>query len=88
MVKTMAVKIDRNTYPIAVACLAGGFAAVPFHRVKGSYLVINELAGGKVKQRGYRPWLGNTWQSESSFRKQYRFLQAEEKGRFSEVEKI
>ena len=42
-IKTLACQIDENTYPIAVACLPGGFATIPFARVDGCYLVLNEM---------------------------------------------
>ena len=42
-IKTLACRIDENTYPIAVACLPGGFATIPFARVNGCYLVLNEI---------------------------------------------
>ena len=42
-VKTLVCLIDENTYPIAVACLPGGFATIPFARVDGCYLVLNEM---------------------------------------------
>ena len=42
-IKTLACRIDENTYPIAVACLPGGFATIPFAKVNGCYLVLNEI---------------------------------------------
>ena len=42
-IKTLACLIDENTYPIAVACLPGGFATIPFAKVDGCYLVLNEM---------------------------------------------
>lgn len=43
MIKTMAVKITEETYPIAIACLPPGFAQTNKKCVLGSYLVINDL---------------------------------------------
>lgn len=40
-IKTQAILITEETYPIAVACLPAGFAAYPFANVKGYWLVIN-----------------------------------------------
>lgn len=40
-IKTQAILITEETYPIAVACLAAGFAAIPFGNVDGYWLVIN-----------------------------------------------
>ena len=42
-IKTMAVEITENTYPIAVACLPPKFALIRKKLVLGSYLVINDL---------------------------------------------
>lgn len=43
MIKTMALKITEETYPIAVACLPDGFALIRKKFVLGHYLVINDL---------------------------------------------
>jgi hypothetical protein len=43
MIKTLAVKITEETYPIAIACLPPGFASTNKKCVLGSYLVINDL---------------------------------------------
>lgn len=40
-IKTQALLIIEETYPIAVACLPAGFAEYPFDNVKGYWLVIN-----------------------------------------------
>jgi uncharacterized protein YlaI len=40
-IRTMAVKIDFDTYPAAVACLGPGFASIPYPQVDGAYVVIN-----------------------------------------------
>lgn len=43
MIKTLATKITPETYPIAVACLPGGFVLIKKKLVMDSYLVINDL---------------------------------------------
>lgn len=43
MIKTMAIKITEETYPIAVACLPDGFVHTKKKFVLGSYLIINDL---------------------------------------------
>lgn len=43
MIKTLAVKITPETYPVAVACLPGGFVLLKKKLVMGSYLVVNDL---------------------------------------------
>lgn len=40
-IKQMAIRITRETYPIAVACLPAGFAVKPMNLVLGRILVIN-----------------------------------------------
>jgi hypothetical protein len=43
MIRTLAVEITEDTYPIAVACLPPGFALIKKKIVLGSYLVVNDL---------------------------------------------
>ena len=42
-IKTMAVRITEDTYPIAVACLPSTFSQIKKKLVFDSYLVINDL---------------------------------------------
>ena len=44
-IKTQAILITEDTYPIAVACLPAGFSSYPFGNVKGYWLVINVPGG-------------------------------------------
>ena len=44
MLKTMAIRITKETYPIAAACLPVRFLLVQPERVIGCFLVINEKA--------------------------------------------
>ncbi len=77
MLKTMAVKITEDNYPIAVACLAAGFATYPVKEVVGCYLVINELGVDTFKHEGDRPFLvvGNSWMTEKLFNETYQFVE-------------
>ena len=43
-IKTLAIAINKNTYPIAVACLPPGFTQCGFYSVKGNILVINDVS--------------------------------------------
>jgi hypothetical protein len=90
-IPVMAVKITEETYPIAVACLAAGFATIPKKKVMGNYLVINKMEARTFKSQGERPWLvmSNSHMSEKLFRANYRFVIVGEphKG-FTEVEPI
>lgn len=43
MIKTLAMPITPDTYPIAVACLPPSFVLLKKKDVMGSYLVINDL---------------------------------------------
>lgn len=52
MIKTMAIKITEETYPIAVACLPDGFVHVKKKFVLGSFLVINDLQFPDVTLEG------------------------------------
>jgi hypothetical protein len=81
--KTMAMIIDANTYPIAVACLPGPFATLPFGEVDGHVLVINEFV---VAHRPYGVrytslpgrqrdvTLSNSWMSIDVFEKEYVYV--------------
>ena len=57
MIKTMAVEINDNTYPIAVACLPAGFAMLKKTEVYGSYLVINHLLVDRTLDRDSNQWI-------------------------------
>lgn len=90
-IKTMAVIISEENYPIAVACLAPGFAIIPFGKVVGSVLVINEICTKPNKKRNGEPILTirNGWMHANDFTelykpvgKTYNFTE------FAEVEKI
>ena len=67
-IHTLAIRITHETYSIAVACLAGGFATLPLSKVLGNVLVINELVARPVpKSRGPIVTLENSWMSEKDF---------------------
>jgi hypothetical protein len=86
MVKTMAVKITPETYPIAVACLAGGFAMIPLKRVIGAYLVINELQARRLKgERSPALVLGNGWMSKETLMRSWFFVGEKQKNGFREI---
>jgi len=55
MIKTMAVKITEENYPIAVACLGAGFATTNKQCTIGAYLVINDWQYPDFSQPGYIP---------------------------------
>lgn len=90
MPKTMATKITEENYPIAVACLAAGFATIPINKVLGCYLVINELIAENMEGEGIRPYLvvGNFWMKETLFNEIYEFAAPGTEDRFVEVRKI
>lgn len=73
-IKTMAVIISEETYPIAVACLAHGFATIPFGKVVGSILVINEICTKPYKNRNGEPILtiSNSWMDADDFTDLYK----------------
>ena len=87
----MAMQINEVTYPIAVACLPGGFAAnYKESETYGCYLVINEMEAVSFQESGVRPILtiGNKWMDEMSFFKQYRFIEEKSvENQFAEIEK-
>ena len=90
-IKTMAVIISEETYPIAVACLAHGFATIPFGKVVGSILVINEICTKPNKKRNGEPilTLSNSWMSTDDFADMYRPIGLNFNfTKFLEVEKI
>ena len=66
-VKTMAILITANTYQIAVACLAGGFATLPPISVFNHVLVINDIREKKTNDGGVVPILTNGWMSIDDF---------------------
>jgi hypothetical protein len=76
MLKTMAIKITEDNYPVVAACLAAGFSAIPLKKVLGCYLVINELEVKNFSKEGDRPYLvvGNSWMTEKRFNLTYEFV--------------
>ena len=78
-IKTMAILITEDTYPIAVACLPAGFAAYPFDNAKGFWLVIN-VPGlydrNSFDGDGVSPLitLHNLWISQSEFLNKYKII--------------
>ena len=89
MIKTMAVKITDETYPIACACLPGAFATFPVKRVLGAYLVINDIDAIHIDgDRSPSKVLTNKWVASDSFWKNYDFVEDEDEMRFIEVVKI
>lgn len=55
--KTMAVEINENTHPIAVACLPAGFAMLKKGEVFGTYLIINHLLADWMLEEGTNAWI-------------------------------
>ena len=89
-IKTLACLIDENTYPIAVACLPGGFATIPFARVNGCYLVLNEVTAiTRGTDTSPMAALTNSWLESYEFNTRWRFLTTNrDKHPFYEVERI
>lgn len=95
-IKTMAVQINKKTYPIAVACLGARFAARPIVDVQGGYLVINKVDDGPlaINTRYGRTTQGpanivlvNEWFSAEDFKKLYSFDKRRNQSDFFEIEK-
>lgn len=88
-IPTMAMKITKNTYPIAVACLPAGFATYAFEEIRNCYVVINEpqpqqdieLGGGTLLV------IANSWRTERRFQDAYEFVGEEKKEQFTKVKK-
>lgn len=87
VVKMMAVQINEGNYPIAVACLAAGFATIPQSKVLGAYLIINELGAETMEGEGIRPYLvlGNGWCSAEDFDEMYECIENVMDGQFFQV---
>lgn len=86
--ETMAVRITKDNYSTAVACLPGWFSAISYPRAKGRYLVINELQGPRIKDRNKRPFLSNSWMQKEHFHSKYEFVDGEKKNQFRAVRRI
>ena len=98
---TMAVKINKKTYPIAVACLAPGFLGVPMKESFGCYLVINEVRHVAFPRQWTGPsvtrvleqedkrtiTLENSWMEKSMFEREWDFVEKEIKGEFCRVQR-
>lgn len=84
MLKTMAVKIDDDTYNLAVACLDSGFINVSPTSLKDCYLIINCFESLHVESKNYLI-VTNYWTSEESFLVKYYFVEKELPGELSEV---
>ena len=89
-IKTLACLIDENTYSIAVACLPGGFATIPFALVNGCYLVLNEMTAiTRGTDTSPVAALTNSWLEPYEFNSRWRFLTTNrDKHPFYEVERI
>lgn len=78
-IKTQAILINEETYPIAVACLPAGFAAYPFANVNGYWLVIN-VPGSYDRNSfdgdNFSPLVTvhNLWISNKEFTKKYNII--------------
>ena len=87
---TMALEINKDTWPIAVACLPPMFATIPFDKVDGHYLVINELGvshWSNSKERALT--VSNNWQKAWMFKKNYEVMDAGNPAEtFVEVQKV
>jgi hypothetical protein len=100
-IRTMAVKIDFDTYPAAVACLGPGFASIPYPQVDGAYVVINAPDSRRlipnVRSRGHSDMEArsqsalryyNFWVPAELFKEEYTWVSKEKKGKFSECWKV
>ncbi len=76
MLKTMAVRITKDNYSIAAACLAAGFATIPLRETLGCYLVINEMHAENFRKEGKHPYLviSNSWMTTKTFVDTYQFV--------------
>lgn len=76
MFKTMAIQINENTYPIAVACLSSSFARQPMSTVMNCYLVINELGvKSSLPFTGAKDFtLSNTFYTPDDFNDRYEIV--------------
>lgn len=74
-IKTLAIQINEDTYPIAIACLPGGFATIPFKNVNGAYLVINRPEPCFIDD-GHRAIvsLENGWLPQGLFEAEYNIV--------------
>ena len=72
-IKTQAILITEETYPIAVACLPAGFAEYPFDNVDGCWLVIN-VPGAQDGDEYHSPRVGiyNEWLHPKTFFAKYK----------------
>lgn len=70
---TIATRINHQNYSIAVACLAGGFAALPLSKTIGHILILNEIRPITTKEHGRSPVVGlsNSWMTEELFLETY-----------------
>lgn len=94
-VKTLAVQINEDTYPIAVACLPGHFVESAFAEVEGAWLVINDLVsafGDEGEGSHVRHYLDNRWLPEEEFKTSYEVINrkagAPAKNAFVEVDRL
>lgn len=86
-IQKMAVKITEEIWPVATACLAGGFVKIPFERVEGCYLVINETYPERFIEMGLSPiiTIQNCWLPAELFHETYTFVEKEEENKFVAV---
>lgn len=87
MLKTMAVKIDDDTYNLAVACLDASFISVSPTSLKDCYLIINTFDYKIFEGDAVGQYLvvRNVWCSEDIFNEKYYFVEKELPGELSEV---
>jgi len=89
MIEMLAVKIDDDSYHIAVACLPPGFINVPKSRAVGAYLVINEPTLQILENGKELLVIANSWQSAEDFIEHYSFTsELVGDGQFSPIERI
>lgn len=71
-VKTQAININEETYPIAVACLPGAFAEIPFANLTDSWLIINMFTSwGRDEYSTPIARLSNGWVTANEFATKY-----------------
>ena len=76
MIYAYATIITEDNWPLAVACLPGGFAMYPMKEVIGSWLVINTPRVKTFKKKGKKSVLvlENVWMTHAEFISRYEII--------------
>lgn len=71
-IKTQAIKITEETYSIAVACLPGGFAMIPFANVENHWLIINTVTTVYIEDLNQDiATIENQWLNDEDFQARF-----------------